>query len=106
MKIVWTELARQDLREIFIYIAEENPKAAKVLLSKIKHRVAVQENNPEMGRTGRVEGIGELVLSGMQYIFPYREKISKFKFCRYFMRLGNGQVALRNTLNNWIIKRK
>lgn len=88
MKIVWTELARQDLREIFTYIAEENPKAAKVLLSKIKDRVAVLENNPEIGRTGRVEGTRELVLIGMQYIFPYRVKnqqiqiLSKFHAAR------------------------
>ncbi|MGZ5075994.1 MAG: type II toxin-antitoxin system RelE/ParE family toxin, partial [Methylobacter sp.] len=38
MKIVWSEPARQDLRDIFLYIAEENPKAARALLSEIKER--------------------------------------------------------------------
>ena len=36
MKIVWTEPARQDLRDIFTYIAENNPKAARTLLNEIK----------------------------------------------------------------------
>jgi len=29
MKIVWTVPTRQDLRDIFTYIAEDNPKAAR-----------------------------------------------------------------------------
>ncbi len=34
MKIVWTEPARQDLRNIFTYIAEDNPKTARTLLNE------------------------------------------------------------------------
>lgn len=41
MRIVWTEPARQDLREILSYIAEDNPKAARALLAEIKERVDV-----------------------------------------------------------------
>ncbi|MDP3878016.1 MAG: type II toxin-antitoxin system RelE/ParE family toxin [Methylobacter sp.] len=74
MKIVWTEPARQDLREIFEYIAEENPNAARALLAEIRKRAGSLENNPELGRLGRVEGSRELVLTGTQYILPYRVK--------------------------------
>lgn len=74
MKIVWTEPARQDLREIFEYIAEENPNAARALLAEIRKRVGSLEDNPELGRLGRVEGSRELVLTGTQYILPYRVK--------------------------------
>lgn len=52
MKIVWTEPARQDLREIFEYIAEENPNAARALLAEIRKRVGSLEDNPELGRLG------------------------------------------------------
>ena len=72
MRIVWTEPARQDLRDIFEYIAEANPKAARTLLSEIKTRVGVLIDQPQLGREGRVEGTRELVLTGTQYILPYR----------------------------------
>lgn len=72
MKIVWTEPARQDLREIFTYIAEENPRAARTLLAEIKDRVGVLIDQPQLGRAGRVEGTRELVLTRTQYILPYR----------------------------------
>jgi addiction module RelE/StbE family toxin len=72
MRIVWTALARDDLREIFLYITAENPNAARRLLSIIKDKVIALLDNPYIGRTGRVEGTRELVLSGTNYILPYR----------------------------------
>lgn len=74
MKIIWTEPARQDLRAIFEYIAEENPRAARALLAEIKERVGVLIDQPQLGRAGRVEGTRELVLTGTSYILPYRIK--------------------------------
>ncbi|MGZ4976699.1 MAG: type II toxin-antitoxin system RelE/ParE family toxin [Methylobacter sp.] len=65
MKIVWTEPARQDLREIFEYIAEENPNAARALLAEIRKRAGSLEDNPELGRLGRVDDSRELVLTGL-----------------------------------------
>ncbi len=85
MKIVWTEPVRQDLREIFTYIAEENPRAARALLSEIKERVNVLTNNPEIGRIGRVGGTRELVLTGTRYyIFPYRVKGQQLQILTVF----------------------
>ncbi|MBL4743561.1 MAG: type II toxin-antitoxin system RelE/ParE family toxin [Cycloclasticus sp.] len=74
MKIVWAEPAREDLLEIFEYIAEENPSASRALLAEIKERVSVLQNNPQLGRKGRVEGTRELILSGTSYILPYKIK--------------------------------
>lgn len=84
MKIVWTEPARQDLLELFEYIAEENPRAARVLLSEIKERVNALTNNPEIGRIGRVEGTRELVLTGTHYILPYRLKNQQIQILAVF----------------------
>jgi len=53
VKIVWTEPAHLDLRDIFTYIAEDNPL---------------------LGRTVRIDGIRELVLAGSLYILTYRLK--------------------------------
>ena len=74
MKIFWSGPARQDLREVFEYIAEENPTAARALLAEIRKRAASLADNPQLGRAGRVEGTRELVLTGTRYVLPYRVK--------------------------------
>lgn len=84
MKIVWTEPARQDLREIFTYIAEENPNAARRLLAEIKERAVLLQSNPQLGRAGRVEGTRELVIVGTQYILPYRLKGQRIQILAVF----------------------
>lgn len=84
MKIVWTESARQNLREIFEYIAEENPNAARALLAEIRKRAGSLEDNPELGRLGRVDGSRELVLTGTQYILPYRVKEQRIQILAVF----------------------
>jgi len=95
VKIVWTEPARQDLREIFEYIAEENPRAARALLSEIKQRVTVLQNNPQLGRKGRVEGTRELVLSGTHYLLPYRVKNQQIQILSVFHTSREGLNTLK-----------
>jgi toxin ParE1/3/4 len=84
VKIVWTEPARQDLRDIFEYIAEANPKAARALLVEIKERVGVLESQPQLGRAGKVEGTRELILAGTSYILPYRLKDQQIQILAVF----------------------
>ena len=74
MKIVWSEPARQDLRDIFTYIAEDNPNVARTLLNEIKERAVLLQDNPSLGRLGRIEDTRELVLTGKSFILPYRVK--------------------------------
>jgi toxin ParE1/3/4 len=71
VKLVWTEPPRQNLRQIFAYIAEENPRAAPALLAIIRKQSTVLADNPQLGRLGRIEGTRELVLAGTHYILPY-----------------------------------
>jgi addiction module RelE/StbE family toxin len=84
VKIVWTEPARQDLRQIFEYVAEENPNAARKLLSEIKECAVLLQDNPHMGRIGRVDGTRELVITGTQYILPYRVKENQIQILAVF----------------------
>jgi len=95
VKIVWAEPARQDLREIFEYIAEENPRAARTLLSEIKQRVTVLQNNPHLGRKGRVEGTRELVLTGTHYLLPYRVKNQQIQILAVFHTSREGLNTLK-----------
>ena len=84
MKIVWSESARLDLREIFEYIANENPNAARRLLGEIKKQALILIDNPQIGRAGRVEGTRELVLAGTNYILPYRVKANQVQILAVF----------------------
>lgn len=84
MKLVWTEPARQDLREIFTFIAEENPNAARRLLAEIKERAVLLQDNPQLGRAGRIDGTRELVVVGTQYILPYRLKEQQIQILAVF----------------------
>jgi toxin ParE1/3/4 len=84
VKIAWTEPARQDLRDIFEYIAEENPHAARALLNEIRVRAVLLQSNPQIGRPGRVDGTRELVLTGSRYILPYRIKEKQIQILAVF----------------------
>ncbi len=72
MKIEWTEPARRDLREIYLYIAQDNPYAARNLQAQIRERVTLLQENPHLGRLGRIDGTRELVMANSPYILPYR----------------------------------
>jgi addiction module RelE/StbE family toxin len=72
VKIVWAEPARLDLREIYLYIAQDNPHAARNLQAQIKERVTLLQDNPRLGRPGRIDGTRELVMASNPYILPYR----------------------------------
>jgi addiction module RelE/StbE family toxin len=72
MKVVLSPQAREDLREIFLYIAEDNPHAARLVQTRIKERVAELRNNPHIGRPGRVPGTRELVILRTPYLAPYQ----------------------------------
>jgi toxin ParE1/3/4 len=49
-KIVWTALARDDLREIVTYIARDNPVAARRVGQKVLDSVEVLMTMPRVGR--------------------------------------------------------
>jgi addiction module RelE/StbE family toxin len=84
VKIVWTEPSRKDLRDIFLYISEDNANAARALLSEIKERAILLQGNPLIGRIGRVDGTRELVITGTHYILPYRIKEQQIQILAVF----------------------
>jgi len=42
--------AEEDLREIWAYVAENNPEAASKLIKEITRRFAILRDHPQMGR--------------------------------------------------------
>lgn len=74
MRIRWTVPALRALESIQDYIAKDNPRAAFEVAQRIRIVVGQLEEQPKMGRKGRVRGTFELVVDGLPYIVPYRIK--------------------------------
>ena len=74
MEILLSPEAEQDLIEIFNFILEDNPAAAQSILDKIKQGVHNLQENPHIGRAGRVPKTRELIISGTPFIIPYQVK--------------------------------
>lgn len=50
VKIVWTELSTEDLKEIFDYIAKNSTRYASITINKIYNRAQDIIDNPYVGR--------------------------------------------------------
>ncbi|NEP01555.1 MAG: type II toxin-antitoxin system RelE/ParE family toxin [Symploca sp. SIO2E9] len=74
MQIRWLRKAVRNLEQLHAYISEDNREAATSTVLKIQRAVAQLVKFPYMGRTGRVEGTRELVISSTPYFVVYRVK--------------------------------
>jgi plasmid stabilization system protein ParE len=75
-KVVWTPLARDDLREIVTYIARDNPEAALRVGEGILGSVEPLGAMPGMGRMvpeRRDERIREIVRGNYRIVYRVRE---------------------------------
>ncbi|TDO15326.1 MULTISPECIES: type II toxin-antitoxin system RelE/ParE family toxin [Halomonas] len=61
MKLVWTRLASLDREEIREYIAQDNLAAALALDELMSEKAGWLADHPELGRSGRVTGMREMV---------------------------------------------
>jgi addiction module RelE/StbE family toxin len=72
MRIRWLDLAVDDLEKIADYISQDNPEAARRVVSRLWTAVKSLAEQPKMGRPGRVYGTRELVVSDTPFVVPYR----------------------------------
>ncbi len=50
VKLVWTEVSRDDLKEIFDFIAEDSARYASITVNKIYQQAQLIIDNPSLGR--------------------------------------------------------
>ncbi|MED5374254.1 MAG: type II toxin-antitoxin system RelE/ParE family toxin [Myxococcota bacterium] len=50
MQLVWTSGAREDLRELVLYIAQDDPSAARRMAARLKGATRLIQEHPEAGR--------------------------------------------------------
>lgn len=72
MKVIWFEAAVRDLVSIQYYITQDNPRAAREIVLRIKDKISLLSKQPGIGRPGRVPNTKELVIDRTPYILPYR----------------------------------
>jgi toxin ParE1/3/4 len=72
MQVVWTAAALRDVAAIRAYIAADNPTAAARQTRRILARIDDLNLFPLTGRTGRIDGTRELVVSRPPYLVAYR----------------------------------
>ena len=72
VKIRWTRLAVEDLDQAYDYIAATNPAAARSVITRVESALKALEAHPLIGRTGRVEGTREMVISDTPFVVAYR----------------------------------
>ena len=76
VKIVWTDLAKEDLRSIFDYISRDSKVYAGRHVDKLISRVDQLESNPKSGRVVpefNKEEIRELVEGSYRLVYRLKE---------------------------------
>ena len=72
VKIVWTDLSIEDLKEIFEYISEDSIRYANLTVDKIYQRTQVVSINPYAGRIVPIFNnkiIRELIIGNYRIIY-------------------------------------
>lgn len=72
MKLAWSQRATSDRLAIFLWIAEDDPRAAASVDERIEQAARRLIDFPDSGRPGRVEGTRELVIARTPYVAPYK----------------------------------
>ncbi len=74
MRVEWLPQALADFDDAMHWIAERNLQAAQNTANIIYLKTSQLAVHPNLGRTGRVPGTRELVISQTHFIAPYRIK--------------------------------
>lgn len=84
MQVVWLKSALNNLDEIAEYISQESSQAAQQVVDLTVEQVNQLTAQPALGRSGRVVGTRELVISNSHYLVPYRIKNNQVEILRVF----------------------
>ena len=65
-------------------VAADDPAAARLVVERVLQSVAVLEDQPSIGRPGRVSGTRELVVSKTRHVVLYRVRGELVEILRVF----------------------
>ena len=84
MRFRWLRKALRNLDDEAAHIAAEDPAAARLMVKRVLNAVAMLEEQPGLGRPGRVPSTRELVVAKTRYIVPYRVRGKVVEILRVF----------------------
>lgn len=84
LKVRWLKRALAKLEAEAEYISRDSRAGARRVVMAIEQAVQLLASHPALGRTGRVEGTRELVVTGTPYIIPYRVREDRVEVLRVF----------------------
>ena len=94
MQIKWLNRAKRALDNEISFIAQEDIELAQKIYAHIQVQVLMLKEFPELGRSGRIWGTRELVISKYAYIISYRIKDKNLEILTVFH-------TKRQLPNNW-----
>ena len=84
MTVVWTRRAIRQLVALRNHIARDSEQSAARAAQRILEAVELLNEQPEIGRPGRILGTRELVIPGTPYLVPYRVKKNRLELIAVF----------------------
>lgn len=84
MRVRWLRTALRNLDDEATFIAADNPGAAQLIVERVLMAVAILQEQPGIGRPGRVPGTRELVVPETPYLVPYRVRGDVVEILRVF----------------------
>lgn len=84
MRLRWLRQALRNLDDEAAYVAADDPAAARRVVKRVLDATAQLEQQPGLGRPGRVPGTRELVVAHTRYIVPYRVRGQTVEVLRVF----------------------
>lgn len=82
MKVIWLRTALRNLDEIATFIARDNPAAAARVVQRLQDATVRLGSHPESGRSGRVVGTREQIVTGLPFILAYRVRRARIEILR------------------------
>jgi len=91
LKVEWTHPALADLIEAQNFIAREKSEAANDIARKVWKASKELGENPEIGRSGHINGTREWVVGQTPYLIVYRIKNNRLEILRVWHGKQNWQ---------------
>lgn len=71
LRIVWLPVAERNLNDQLAYIDERNARAGADMAGMVATAVGHLADFPQIGRSGRIDGTREIVVTGTPYVIAY-----------------------------------
>jgi toxin ParE1/3/4 len=84
MRVRWLRNALRNLDDEATYLAADDPAAARLIMERVLEALAMLNQQPGLGRPGRVPGTRELVVPNTRYVVPYRVRGEVVEILRVF----------------------